>query len=490
MIEREHNKGGKICHDHKLSIYTSADPKQVSNKAVDHTTRITHFKMAPKRRVIIDTDPGNDDVIALLLALAVPASELEVVLISVVEGNVDVRACLRNVVAIFNILDMEIKWRKANGLPAGYEGCTAYKPIVAIGANQALHDKEDNADYFHGTDGIGGSSQTHPEFNPDKSWEQLFEAPPGDDHLTKDAKKVNSSVPQHIKSDTATTDTLFTNFTPSREPAHKEILRVLRENEPDTISIVSIGPLTNVALAAAEDPETFLRCKDVISMGGAVDLVGNVTPNAEFNVWADPHAAARVYALTSQVPSSTMPLTEEKYAGSALPPYPDHLSKQLKLVLMALDITEHHVMTRSLFKAKSEDLAKRGSPLARWMTAFLTPMLDKMAALHHGHDDDPSLALHDPMCIWYLLTSEDAAWKPVPRSPEDIRVETSGQWTRGMTVADKRPRRRRNSDGEAPHDRGNWLGRVSGNRVVRMIESPGRDLAGPWILDRILGFAL
>lgn len=438
--------------------------------------------MAPKRRVIIDTDPGNDDVIALLLALAAPASELEVVLISCVEGNVDVRACLRNVVAIFHILDREIKWRKSQGLPAGFEGVTAYKPLVAIGANEPLHGGTDNADYFHGADGVGGSTETHPEFNPHESWESLFEKPPPDDDLTKKAKDIDQDVEKETKEE------LFSNFTPSLEPAHKEILKVLRDNEADTISIISIGPLTNLALAAAEDPETFLRCKEVISMGGAIDALGNVTPNAEFNVWADPHAAARVYALTSQVPSSTMPLMSENFAGKDLPPYPPKLSKQLKLILMSLDITEQHVVTRSQFERKSQDLAKRGSPLAQWMTAFLTPMLNKMAALHHGHDDDPSLALHDPLCVWYLLTEDDPKWTTSEKSPEDIRVETQGQWTRGMTVADKRPRRRRNSDGEAPHDRGNWLGRISGNRVEKMMGSPGEDIAGAWILDRILGY--
>lgn len=438
--------------------------------------------MAPKRRVIIDTDPGNDDVLALLLALAAPATELEVVLISVVEGNVDVRACLRNVVTIFHILDREIKWRKAQGLPTGFEGVTAYKPLVAIGANEPLHESTDNADYFHGTDGVGGSTETHPEFNPDESWKKLFEKPPPDDGLTAKAKQVNGDLERQSPSD------LFTNFIPSLEPAHKEILRVLRENEADTISIISIGPLTNLALAAAEDPEAFLRCKEVISMGGAIDALGNVTPNAEFNVWADPHSAARVYALSSQIPSSTMPLSVESYAGQELAPYPGRLSKQLKLVLMALDITEHHVMTRSLFTSKAKELADRGSPLAQWMTAFLTPMLLKMAALHHGHDNDPSLALHDPLCVWYLLTQDDPMWKPSKGSPEDIRVETQGQWTRGMTVVDKRPRRRRNSDGEAPHDRGNWLGRVSGNRIMRMMQSPGEDVAGAWMLDRILGY--
>lgn len=433
--------------------------------------------MAPRRRIIIDTDPGNDDVVAILLALAAPASELEVMLISAVAGNVDVRACLRNIVAVFGILQREVEWRKENGMPAGYEGATAYKPIVAIGANEPLHDRTENADYFHGLDGMGGSTETHPEFNPDESWKNLFEKPPPDTEPTTTAEQIGN-----VDKDK------FSNFVPSLEPAHKEILRLLRENEPDTISLVSIGPLTNLALAAAEDPETFLRCREVISMGGVVDGVGNVTPNAEFNVWADPHAAARVYALTSPKPSSTMPLMKENFAGRELEPYPPHLSKQLKLVLMALDITEQHVITRSLFLRKSEEIAMRGSPLAQWMRAFLIPMLDKMATLHHGHDEDAAFQLHDPLCIYYLLTETDPSWTASAGSPEDIRVETQGQWTRGMTVSDKRPRRRRNSDGEAPHDRGNWLGRASGNRIVRMLESPAKDDVGTWMLDRILGY--
>ncbi|KAJ9660452.1 hypothetical protein H2198_002570 [Neophaeococcomyces mojaviensis] len=434
--------------------------------------------MAPKRRIIIDTDPGNDDVIAMLLALAAPASELEVVLISVVEGNVDVRACVRNVVAIFHVLDEEIKWRKSQNLPAGFEGCTKYKPLVAIGANEPLHDKSDNADYFHGTDGLGGSTVTHPEFNPHESWKRLFEEPPPDDELTKTASDQVKDLE----------DKPFSNFTTSRQPAHKEILRLLRENEAETISIVSIGPLTNLALAAAEDPETFLRAKEVISMGGAIDAIGNVTPNAEFNVWADPHAAARVYALSSAIPSSTMPSTVENYAGQDLPAYPPHLSKTLRVVLMALDITEEHTVSKSLFQQKSGELCARGSPLAKWMQAFLNPMLDKMASLHHGHDNDATLALHDPLCIYYVLTQDDPKWKSSSKSPEDIRVECTGQWTRGMTVNDRRPRKRRDSDGEAPHDRGNWLGNKSGNRIERMLESPGKDECGAWILDRILGY--
>ena len=432
--------------------------------------------MAPKNRIIIDTDPGVDDVLAMLLALSAKAEDLEVILISLTFGNVDVRSCLRNVVAIFHILEKELKWREDHGRPLGFEGITKFKPIVAIGAAEPLQDKIESADYFHGVDGLAGTHTSHPQFSPEESWEKLFEEPPPDSVMTEKAKS-ETDWQEPTKS-----------FIPSLVPAHKEILRLLKENEPDTITLISIGPLTNFALAAAEDPETFLRCKEVVTMGGTVDGIGNVTPVSEFNVYADPYAAARVYALTSPIPSSTMPIPREGEYSSALPVYPASLSKQLKLTLMSLDITEYHMLSRGTFTKHASSLAKQGSTLAQWMTAFMTPILDKMERLHIGHEGEgAALALHDPLCVWYVLTQDDKRWKAGSRSPEDIRIETSGQWTRGMTVGDKRARRRRNSDGEVPHDRGNWLGNRSGNRVYRMLESPGREVAAPYMLDMIFG---
>src|SRR2546421_2147755 len=127
----------------------------------------------------------------------------------------------------------------------------------------------------------------HPHLSPEDTWKKLFEQPPPDSIITEAAKDTD-----HLTEPTS-------SFRPTSLPAHQEILRILRENEPDTITIVAIGPLTNCALAAAEDPETFLRVKEVVTMGGAVDATGNITPVAEFNVFADTSAAARVYALTS-----------------------------------------------------------------------------------------------------------------------------------------------------------------------------------------------
>ena len=222
-----------------------------------------------------------------------------------------------------------------------------------------------------------------------------------------------------------------------------------------------------------------------------------MTPVAEFNTFADSIAAARVYALTSPNPQTTMPPVPPAPPGQAegkkpppfRSPYPDKLSKQLKVTLFPLDITERHILTRGEFRKTIEPLLKIRSPLAEWTAAFMNATFDKVESLHPDVKGDAvGLQLHDPLCIWYCMTDQDFKWELI--EDEDIRVETSGQWTRGMCVVDRRDRRRAEDDDgrDVPGDTGDWLRGGSGNRLRRCIESPGRDLFGTFMLKRI--FAL
>ncbi|KAF2428693.1 nucleoside hydrolase [Tothia fuscella] len=436
--------------------------------------------MAPKHRVIIDTDPGVDDILAILLALSADPEELQVELISVTYGNVEVEKCLRNVVTLFHQVELEMAWRKSRGRPERFEVLKKIKPMVAVGAPEPLGDQLMMADYFHGIDGLGGTHETHPHLTPSETWRNMFI---DENDAVEEGERL---------------------FTPSRIPAHEEILRLLRENEPDTFTIVAIGPLTNLALAAAEDTETFLRVKEVVVMGGAVGVPGNVTPVAEFNTFADSIAAARVYALTSPKPKTTMPPDPPSPPGMDpsqspppfLSPYPEKLSRQLQVTLFALDITTTHWLRRGPYNNLIKPLLVQKSPLSEWVTAFLHSTFTKMESLHTGHEgDNVGLSLHDPLCIWYLISQSHPEYTMTLSKAEDIRVETSGQWTRGMCVTDGRDRKRFDEEeeiggkdaGEVVGDSGGWLRRGSGNRIRRAVVSPGRDVFGVEMCKRIFG---
>jgi purine nucleosidase len=167
----------------------------------------------------------------------------------------------------------------------------------------------------------------------------------------------------------------------------------LRAAKDDEITLVAIGPLTNLAILAAESPKVLPKIRQIVVMGGASRAGGNVTPSAEFNVYADPHAAARV------------------------------LDCRRPMTIVSLDAT-HQVLAAP---AHAERLARAGGEPARRLAALLRPAARSRTA-RFGPD---RLPIHDPCTIAWLLQPELFRAEPVP-----VAVETEGTYTLGTTVVD------------------------------------------------------
>lgn len=111
----------------------------------------------------------------------------------------------------------------------------------------------------------------------------------------------------------------------SKRSSYELILNIFREEEEDSVVIVAIGPLMNLAKAAEIDPKTFSRVKHIVSMGGALTVPGNVILNAEFNLFSDAFAASNVFDSTSI-----------KTENSSV------VNKKIGFTLFSLDITNQH----------------------------------------------------------------------------------------------------------------------------------------------------
>ncbi|KAE8383714.1 Inosine/uridine-preferring nucleoside hydrolase domain-containing protein [Aspergillus bertholletiae] len=398
--------------------------------------------------LLIDTDPGVDDILAILLALSSRPEEVEVALISVTYGNVPLQKCMRNLVTLFKVLEEEQAWRARQGKAPLYATMPANKPI------------------FYDQDGLHGVHDKLPHFSmSDDSWKALFSP-----ELTTTTRRPND------QSNTPNTSKYFHR---SQKPANKEILHILRETPKDTIIIVALGPLTTLALAADEDPETFLKVKEVVVMGGAIDVKGNASPVVEFNIYADAIAAARVFALTSPDPRGTMP------TRSALPPYlPERLSGRLRLTLVPLNITRCHVLSRQVFGEIVTPSVEAGSPLATFVDGFMRGMFDWIEAVKPRHGE-PVFPLFDPLAVWYAMTSSGSAWEVTEKL--DIRVETCGEWTKGMLILDRRSLVRPSQTNVRAIEAGpeEWSGVRAGNRVNRIVRAPEGICLAKHMMHRI-----
>jgi len=213
-----------------------------------------------------------------------------------------------------------------------------------------------------------------------------------------------------------------------------------------------------------------------------------MTPLAEFNIHSDAFAAARLFALTSPDPSSTMPPspahmamhTDHLPSPPFLQPYPEKLSKMLKLSLVPLDITMRHVLHEESYLKAVQPLQQQHSPLATWVSAFVAPVFKRSI--------DRTISLHDPLAIQYALTSAED-W--TVSEEQDIRVEASGQWSRGAFIVDRRGGAKKKRGAERG-DIGDWLDIDKGNRIRVIKESPGdgANKFGDEMVEKIFGVEL
>lgn len=183
--------------------------------------------MSDSKPVLIDTDPGLDDALALVLALR--TASLDVQAITVVSGNVPLPACTANVLRILETLEAESP-------PEVFEGCA-----------EPLSSRVARAEHVHGTDGLGGVSQSYPVLR----------------------------------------------LRPANGHAADAIVELARRGR-GALTLIALGPLTNVAVALERDAAAMAGLREIIVMGGSLDGRGNATPNAEFNFYSDPAAARTV----------------------------------------------------------------------------------------------------------------------------------------------------------------------------------------------------
>jgi purine nucleosidase len=271
------------------------------------------------RKVIIDCDPGHDDALAILLALANP--ELDVVAITTVAGNQTLDRTTLNARRVCTVA-------RAAGVP------------IVAGCDRPLLRDLVTAGEVHGASGLDGADWPEP------------------------------SVPV--------------------QPGHAADViadRVLAE--PGEVTLVAIGPLTNLAVALRREPRLAEAVREVVLMGGSFTR-GNQTPAAEFNVYVDPEAAAVVFE-----------------AG-------------WRLTMVGLDLTHQARVTPEVM----DRIAAIGTPLAGIVTQLL-----RFYGRNYVPPDGPPL--HDPCAVAHvvdpgLVTCRDAF----------VAVETHGHWTRGMTVVD------------------------------------------------------
>ena len=276
------------------------------------------------RKIIIDTDPGQDDAVAILMALGSP-DELDVQGIVTVAGNVPLSRTTDNARQI-----LELARRTDVPLHAGCARPMRRKPVTA--------------EHVHGATGLDGPSLPAPTMKVREQHGVLF------------------------------------------------IVDALRAAKLGEITLVTLGPLTNIAMAMVLAPDIVERIAEIVMMFGAYSEAGNITPVAEFNSYVDPEAADVV------------------------------LNSGVKMTMVPLDVTHQCLSTRPRLQA-FRDIGNAAGVVTCEMLTFS----QRFDIQKYGWDGAP---LHDPCVIAYLLAPELFGGKHV-----NVCVQTDGPMA-GMSSAD------------------------------------------------------
>lgn len=277
------------------------------------------------RKIIFDTDPGQDDAVALLLAIASP-EDIEILGVTAVAGNVPLALTSRNARIV-----CELGGRTDLPVHAGCDAPLARKLVTA--------------ENVHGSTGLDGIALRPPQM------------PLAAGHAV--------------------------DF----------IIDTLRREAEGTVTLVAVGPLTNLATAFDRAPDIIPRIAEVVIMGGAYFEVGNVTPAAEFNIFVDPEAAKIVF-------EAGVPLT-----------------------IMPLDVTHRALTDRTWVEGMRALGTRVGEAVASW-----TDFFERYDRAKYNSEGAP---LHDPCAVAWLIRPELFSGKHI-----NVVIETEGQYTAGMTVAD------------------------------------------------------
>ncbi len=281
--------------------------------------------MTTPRKIIIDTDPGQDDAVAILLALASP-EDMEVLGITAVAGNVPLPLTQKNARIVCEL---------------------AGKPDTKVfaGCDAPLKRKLVTAEHVHGKTGLDGPPMADP---------------------------VMPLQTQH---------------------AVDFIIHTLRREPAKTVTLCPLGPLTNIATAFQRAPDIVERVQEIVLMGGAYFEVGNITPAAEFNIYVDPEAAEIVFRSGAPI------------------------------IVMPLDMTHQALTTKPRIEAFRAMGTEAGRMVAAW-----TDFFERFDVAKYGSQGAP---LHDPTVIAYLIRPELFSGRFI-----NVEIETKGEFTLGMTVAD------------------------------------------------------